>query len=110
MKNRQSAGEGQEAGEELDRLLAKAPPPPAPPWFVTRTVARLRQEVQEDRKTVSAWMRWRWVWAAGAAAVMAGWVLWNKAESPDKISDAMVFAALDALVEQEEENRWWTGL
>jgi hypothetical protein len=55
-------------------------------------------------------MKWRWVWAAGTAAVVAGWVLWNRPDPSVEISDAMVFAALDALVEQEEENRWWAGL
>jgi hypothetical protein len=27
-----------------------------------------------------------------------------------KVSDAEVFAALDALVEDEKESRWWAGL
>jgi hypothetical protein len=42
--------------------------------------------------------------------VVAGWVLWKGPDPSVEISDAMVFAALDALVEQEEENRWWAGL
>lgn len=111
MEIKRSSGDGQEGlGPELERLLAKAPPPQAPAWFTAKTLARLRQERAEDRRTFSAWMKWRWVWAAGAAAVVAGWVLWNKPEPSNQISDAMVFAALDALVEQDEENRWWAGL
>jgi len=102
---------GQEGlGSELEGLLAKARPPKAPAWFAAKTLARLREERAEDQKTVSAWMKWRWVWAAGTAAVVAGWVLWNRPDPSVEISDAMVFAALDALVEQEEENRWWAGL
>lgn len=55
-------------------------------------------------------MGWRWVWAAGAAALVAGWMLWERPKSEIEISNAEVFAALDALVQQEEENRWWAGL
>jgi len=97
-------------GRELEGLLAKVPPPKAPAWFAAKTLARLRQE-SEDQKTVSAWMRWRWAWAAGAAALVAGWVLLgDPAKSRLEISDAEVFAGLEALWQQEEENRWWAGL
>ena len=34
----------------------------------------------------------------------------KKSDQGGEISDAVVFAALDALVEQDEENRWWAGL
>jgi hypothetical protein len=45
------------------------------------------------------------------AAVLAGaWLRWEKPNQGGEISDAAVFAALDALVEQDEENRWWVGL
>ena len=37
-------------------------------------------------------------------------MLWDRPKAGSEISDAAVFAALDALVEQEEENRWWAGL
>ena len=97
-------------GPELETILSRVSPPKAPAWFAAKTLARLRQDREEDLKTTSAWMKWRWVWAAGTAAVVAGWVLWNRPDSSVEISDAMVFAALDALVEQEEENRWWAGL
>jgi hypothetical protein len=97
-------------GSGLERLLAQVPPPKAPAWFAVKTLNRLRDE--KDRGTVSSFwsFRWRWIWAAGTAALVAGWILWDKPRPGPEISDAMVFAALDALVEQEEENRWWAGL
>jgi len=110
MGNQHSSPDQEGLGEGLGNLLGKAPPPRAPSWFAAKTLARLRQEKEEDQKTVSLWMRWRWVWAAGTAAVVAGWILWQKSEPHDPISDRAVFAALDALVEQDEENRWWAGL
>ena len=111
MAIKRSSEEGQEGlGPDLEGLLAMVPSPQAPAWFAAKTLARLRQEREEDQKTVSAWMKWRWVRAAGAAAVVGGWVLWNRPDPSVEISDAMVFAALNALVEQEEENRWWAGL
>ena len=103
-------GKGEGLGPELEGLLAKVPPPKAPAWFAAKTLARIRQEKAEDQRTVSSWMKWRWIWAAGTAGLVAGWVLWDRPKSGPEISDAMVFAALDALVEQEEEIRWWAGL
>ena len=97
-------------GAELEALLAKARPPKAPAWFAARTLARLREE-EGRAKAGRSWLEgWRWAWAAGAAAVVAGWMLWDRPKAGSEISDAAVFAALDALVEQEEENRWWAGL
>ena len=97
-------------GPELESLLAKVPPPKAPAWFAAKTLARLRQEGSAQRVSRAWATRWRWVWAAGTAALVAGWVLWDRPKPGPEISDAVVFAALDALVEQEEENRWWAGL
>ncbi len=97
-------------GQELEQLLAKVAPPKAPAWFAAKTLARLREE-RGSSKAIGSWgVGWRWIWAAGTAALVAGWVLWDRPKSGSEISDAMVFAALDALVEQEEENRWWAGL
>lgn len=106
----QRKGEG--LGPELTSLLAKVPPPKAPAWFAAKTLARLREE-QGSKRSFGSWgisRGWRWIWAAGTAALVAGWVLWDRPKSGSEISDAMVFAALDALVEQDEENRWWAGL
>jgi len=97
-------------GAELERLMAKAPPPKAPAWFAAKTLARLREEEGRAKEGRSWLAGWRWAWAGGAAALVAGWVLWDRPKSGLEISDAAVFAALDALVEQDEENRWWAGL
>ena len=97
-------------GAELEGLLAKAPPPKAPAWFAAKTLARMRQE-ESDKEEGRSWLTsWRWAWAAGTAALVAGWILWDRPTAGPEISDAAVFAALDALVEQDEENRWWAGL
>ena len=98
-------------GRELETLLGKVPPPQAPAWFAAKTLARLRGEREEQKGGGAAWrIGWRWVWAAGAAALVAGWMLWERPKSEIEISNAEVFAALDALVQQDEENRWWAGL
>ena len=103
-------GQGEGLGQELEELLARASPPKAPAWFAARTMARLREE-QGSKKGMGSWgIGWRWIWAAGTAALVAGWVLWDRPNAGPEVSDAVVFAALDALVEQEEENRWWAGL
>lgn len=96
-------------GQDLEKLLAQAPPPKAPAWFAAKTLARLREE--EKVKSGSFWwMGWRWIWAAGTAALVAGWLLWDGAKPGIELTDAEVFAALDALVQQDEDNRWWAGL
>ncbi|MBM4455840.1 MAG: hypothetical protein FJ411_05565 [Verrucomicrobia bacterium] len=111
MESKGSSEEGQEGlGPELERLLAMAPPPKAPAWFASKTLGRLRQEKEKDLKPFAFRLKWRWVWAAGTAVLVGGWVLWNQPDPSVEISNAAVFAALDALVEQEHENRWWAGL
>lgn len=109
MEKKRESVEG--LGEELESLLAKVSPPKAPAWFAAKTLARLRVEEEERKKGGMAWLiRWRWGWAAGTAALVAGWMLWEKPKAGIQISDAEVFAGLDALVQQDEENRWWAGL
>lgn len=98
-------------GRELESLLGKVSPPKAPAWFTAKTLARLREEGERREKGWGSWLLgWRWVWAAGAAALVAGWILWESPKAGIEISDAEVFAGLDALVQQDEENRWWAGL
>jgi len=111
MEIKRSKGSEQEGlGPELEGLLAKVPPPRAPAWFAAKTLARLRKE-EGVAMGKPIWLAgWRWVWAAGAAALMAGWMLWERPKTSLEISDAEVFAALDALVQQDEDNRWWAGL
>ena len=109
-RNRSEDRKGEGLGTELESLLAKVPPPKAPDWFAAKTLARLRKE--ENLATGKPFWRvgWRWIWAAGAAAFMAGWILWERPKTSFEISDAEVFAALDAFVQQDEENLWWAGL
>lgn len=112
MDKSRASDQGNGEGLGLESLLAKVPPPKAPAWFAAKTLARLREE-QGSKRAAGSWgmgRGWRWIWAAGTAALVAGWVLWDRPKSGSEISDAMVFAALDALVEQDEENRWWAGL
>ena len=109
MESKRRSEEG--VGRELESLLAKVPPPRAPAWFAAKTLGRLREETgAREQGGATWWLGWRWVWAAGAAALVAGWMLWERPKSEMEISNAEVFAALDALVQQDEENRWWAGL
>ena len=92
-------------GPELGKLWDSAPVSKAPPWFVARTLARIRRE--ESRGGVWFGLP-RWVLiGVGAAVLAAGWLRWDREPA---VGDAEVFAALDAMVEEERENRWWAGL
>lgn len=109
MEKKRESEEG--LGQELESLLAKVKPPKAPAWFAAKTLARLREEeLGRQPKGRAWWIGWRWVWAAGAAALVAGWILMERPKAGIEISDVEVFAGLDALVQQDEENRWWSGL
>jgi len=92
-------------GPELGKLWDSVPVPKAPPWFAARTLARIRRE--ESRG--GFWFGVpRWILIGFGAAVLAvGWLRWEREPS---VGDAEVFAALDAMVEEERENRWWAGL
>ena len=107
-KNRHEQGE-EGLGRELERLLASAPPPKAPAWFAAKTLARLRAEKAEKR---GPWLRifqWRWL-AAGLGVALLILGITRPDRSSLKISDAEVYAALNALVQEDEESRWWAGL
>ncbi|NCY22711.1 hypothetical protein EBX31_12250 [bacterium] len=97
-------------GRELEGLLASVPPPQAPAWFAAKTLARLRAERMQEEKGGWFWMpRWKWLATGlGVAVLMLGAMRWDRASV--KISDAEVYAALNALVQEEEESRWWAGL
>ena len=97
-------------GSELGKLLASVPPAKAPPWFAAKVLARLRMEREAEAQRKWSWMpKWRWLMVgAGCAILAAGFFQW-KAVTPI-LSDRAVFAALDALVEDDAENRWWAGL
>ena len=102
--------QGQEGlGRELEGLLASVPPPKAPAWFAAKTLARLRAEKAEQR---GGWLRilqWRWL-AAGLGIALLVFGILRPDRSSLKISDAEVYAALNALVQEDEESRWWSGL
>ena len=96
-------------GKELEGLLASVPPPKAPAWFAAKTLARLRAEKAEKR---GPWLRifqWRWL-AAGLGVALLILGITRPDRSSLKISDAEVYAALHALVQEDEESRWWAGL
>ena len=93
-------------GPDLGRLYASVPVPKAPAWFVAKTIARLRRE--EDKKSRGWFELPRWILIGAGSALMAlGWLWW---ESKPSVADAEFFAALDAMVEEERESRWWAGL
>ncbi len=97
-------------GADLEKLLASVPPPKAPAWFAARTLARLRTEREAEAQRGWYWMpRWKWVIAGAGLAVLAvGLIRWEN--QPPRVSDAAVFAALEALVDEDADNRWWAGL
>jgi hypothetical protein len=105
-KKRDEIGDGAEGlGLELGRLWASAPVPNAPSWFAARTMARLRQE-EDSRKSWLGVPKWVLI-GTGLALLALGWFRW---ESQPTIRDAEVYAALNALVEEDRESRWWAGL
>ena len=97
-------------GKELEGLLAAVPPPKAPAWFATKTMARLRSEKAVEQKSGWLWLfQWKWVVAGmGAILLIFGVMRWDRPAL--NISDAEVYAALNALVQEDEESRWWEGL
>jgi hypothetical protein len=106
MKRQENNQDG-EFTPELEELLAKVPRVRAPDWFAAKTLARMRSE----REKVRGWFglpKWAVV-GAGVAVLAVGLLRWEGHQNV-KVSDAEVFAALDALVEDERESRWWAGL
>ena len=112
MNNRSRDGqeEGGELGSELEKLLASVPPAKAPPWFAAKVLARLRTEREAEAQRKWSWMpKWRWLMAGAGCAILAvGFFQWK--DATPTVSDRAVFAALDALVEEDADNRWWAGL
>ena len=108
-RSRDKQDEG-ELGSELEKLLASVPPAKAPPWFAAKVLARLRTEREEEAQSKWSWMpKWRWLMVGAGCAVLALGFFQRKDTTPT-VSDRAVFAALDALVEEDADNRWWAGL
>ena len=108
-RSRDKQEEG-ELGSELEKLLASVPPAKAPPWFAAKVLARLRTEWDVEAQSMWSWMpKWRWLMVGAGCAVLAfGFFQWK--DTTPTVSDRAVFAALDALVEEDADNRWWAGL
>jgi hypothetical protein len=101
-----------EPNDNLDELMGRFPPPPAPPWFEQRLMARLRAEREAGPGT--GWVGWlRPVWKpliplAGAVLVAAG--LWlGPAQRADeaRLSQDELNRALDAFVAYAEQDQSW---
>ncbi len=104
---RQEMNQDGEFSPELEDLLGRMPRVKAPAWFATKTLARMRSE----REKVWGWFglpRWA-VFGVGVAVLAVGLLRWESHQNV-RVSDAEVFAALNALVEDEKESRWWAGL
>ena len=100
---RDQGGDG--LGRELGELYASVPVPKAPAWFAAKTMARLRREEKKSRGWFG--LPRLILIGAGAALLAVGWLRW---ESQPSVADAELFAALDAMVEEERESRWWAGI
>lgn len=103
-------GDSEGLGPDLERLLAAVPPPQAPPWFTARVLARLRSE--KAAKAQKGWFglpRFSFAIAAAVGVLLVTGIL--RRERPlDPTSDAAIFAGFNALVEQEADRKWWSGL
>lgn len=110
MEKKRNRVEEEGLGKELEALLASAPPAKAPAWLAAKTLARLRTERSRQRR--GGWFglpQWRWLAVGlGATLCILGIMRWDRTSL--KISDAEVYAALNAMVQEEEESRWWSGL
>lgn len=110
MEKKRHRVEEEGLGKELEALLASVPPAKAPAWLAAKTLARLRVERAGQRRGGWFWfLQWRWLAAGlGATLCILGILRWDRTSL--RISDAEVYAALHAMVQEEEESRWWSGL
>lgn len=99
--------------DPLDQLLSQAPPPPAPPWFEQRLMARLRREQSRP------W--WQQTWArlglparvlllpASAATLLAVgfWLRPTPAPQTPPLAHEEFNQAFDAFLAYSEQARLW---
>jgi putative SOS response-associated peptidase YedK len=78
--------------------------------LAAKVLARLRTEREAEAQRKWGWIpKWRGLMVGAGCAVLAlGFFEWK--DTTPTVSDRAVFAALDALVEDDAENRWWAGL
>lgn len=100
-----------EPNDNLDQLLAQAPPPPAPPWFEQRLMARLRREREVEARPVFGWV-WRWTSVAVVCSfVVAGSFAWHSTHKGKTAKAAVaqeeIYQGLDAFVTYQEQSRSW---
>jgi hypothetical protein len=105
--------------EQLDQLLGRAAPPPAPDWFEARVLARLRREREAGfwgRLALSAVRLPRLGLAAAVLAVsLSGAFLYLKTgpahvrmAAASDYSEDQVYAALEAFVSFNQEGAEWS--
>lgn len=103
-----------ESPDPLDRLMARTPPPPAPPWFEQRLMARVRAGA------ALPWWRRAWrdlglpgrvlVPAGAAAAIVLALGLWPRTDAPppaSMLAQEDFNQAFDAFASYSEQARTW---
>ena len=100
-----------EPNDNLDQLLAQAPPPQAPPWFEQRLMARLRRERETEARPVFGRI-WRWTSAIAVCAfVMAGSFAWKSMHTTTPsvvpVAQEEIYQGLDAFAAYQEQSQSW---
>jgi len=100
-----------EPNDNLDQLLAQAPPPPAPPWFEQRLMARLRREREVEVRPVFGRV-WRWTSAIVVCSfVVAGSFAWRSTHTAKPATPAVareeIYQGLDAFAAYQEQSQSW---
>jgi hypothetical protein len=104
----------EERKDNLDQLLGQAPPPPAPPWFEQRLMARIRSEECEQARPYFFWS-WRFARLAGALALLLiGGFAWQAVQSPPTAASQAslvqeeIYQGFDAFADYREQSQTWS--